>query len=125
MFSLQALEAMHEKMNQLLAKFDGRIDAIAYCPHVPDDGCDCRKPKTGLIRQIEKQVGLSAKDAFFVGDKQSDIGAAITAGCTPILVRTGKGRKTERKLQDSEYPQDKIFVFEDLKSFADSLLNQL
>jgi D-glycero-D-manno-heptose 1,7-bisphosphate phosphatase len=116
------LKAMHEKMTTMLTAHGGVIHAIAYCPHLPDDHCDCRKPGIGLVRDIEKQLGQLAANAFFVGDKLSDIETAIRAGCIPVLVRTGKGRKTEEKLQARRYPYQ-VMIFDDLATFTEALLS--
>ena len=77
----------------------GFIDGIFFCPHLPEDNCDCRKPATGLLAQIEKQFACSLKGWFLVGDRYTDIQAALLFGLNPILVRTGKGLDTEKQLR--------------------------
>lgn len=98
-FSQHDLDAMHAKMSSLIEAEGGSLAHIAWCPHGPDDGCDCRKPLPGLIDQIEKALGISAHGAPMVGDSQRDLEAGIARGCVPVLVRTGKGIKTEPKLR--------------------------
>lgn len=98
LFDLDDLEAMHAKLNRLVAEQGGKIEGIFYCPHHPDDQCHCRKPDIGLIEAIEFELGLSAKGAFFVGDSLKDLQAARAKQCIPVLVRTGKGPKTEAKI---------------------------
>lgn len=97
-FTSQSLQAMHEKLLQLTSSAGGGITAIAYCPHDGKAACHCRKPQPGLVHELEVATGLSAKDAYFVGDKLSDLQAAQASGCRPVLVRTGKGRQTEQEI---------------------------
>ena len=94
LFSLDDLNAMHDKLNMLVKNAGGKIANIYYCPHHPDDGCACRKPKAGLIDNMEKELGISAQGAFFIGDSLRDLEAGLAKGCTPVLVETGKGKKT-------------------------------
>ena len=93
-FSLDTLTAMHDKMESLVKAAGGRIDGIFFCPHGPDDRCQCRKPSPGLIIQIEQHFSQSAAGAFIVGDSKRDLEAGLAKNCTPILVRTGKGQRT-------------------------------
>jgi D-glycero-D-manno-heptose 1,7-bisphosphate phosphatase len=88
------LNEIHNKMMRLTEEKGGRIDAIYYCPHIPIDNCDCRKPKPGMLNQFAKANNISLADVFFVGDKIADIQAAESAGAKPILVKTGKGQNT-------------------------------
>lgn len=93
-FSVETLNQMHEKMCKLAAKHGGKFEHIAYCPHGPDDHCNCRKPLPGLIHQIETALNVSAKDCYMVGDSYRDLEAGIAAGMKPVLVLTGKGQRT-------------------------------
>lgn len=119
-YPLSELEAMHDKMNQLVLEKGGKIDCIAFCPHSPDDGCCCRKPETGLVEQIESELNVSAEDAWFVGDSLRDLQCAEKTGCKPVLVKTGKGERTIAKGEGLEG----IPVFNVLADFTDYLLNQ-
>ena len=85
------LEAVHEHMSSLVQETGGKIEYIAFCPHAPDDNCSCRKPETGLLVEIEKRIGNSLKNSFFIGDKESDLLCATRHGCIPLLVKTGYG----------------------------------
>jgi len=120
-FSQADLDAMHAKMTALAAAQDGEFAHIAYCPHGPDDHCDCRKPLPGLIHQIEKALNVTAEGAWMIGDSIRDLEAGAAAGTKVALVRTGKGEKSEHKLTShgslSEAP-----VFDDLAAFADWLI---
>jgi D-glycero-D-manno-heptose 1,7-bisphosphate phosphatase len=90
MFEMASLNAIHIKMNQALAKHGGRIDAVFFCPHAPDEGCNCRKPMPGLIQLIGERYGVSLKNVPVVGDTLRDIQAGAAAGCPTHLVKTGK-----------------------------------
>lgn len=117
-YHLDTLHAMHEKMENLVKGGGGHIQGVYFCPHLPDDKCDCRKPDIGLIKQIEESTGLSAVGVPFVGDSLSDIEAAQNAGCRPILVLSGKGERTLKKLP----AEHGIPVFPDLLTFTQNLL---
>src|SRR5690554_4816568 len=121
-FTTADLDAMHSKMERLAAQHNGHFSYIAYCPHGPDDGCDCRKPLPGLIHQIEQGLNCSAKSAWMVGDSIRDLEAGVKAGCMPALVRTGKGATSEEKLDDAGLADTP--VFDDLNEFVDFVINQ-
>ena len=74
---------------------------IAYCPHLPDEGCDCRKPGTGMLRAISRELDMSVEGAYFVGDSLKDLQAGEAANCIPLLVETGKGQRTIAALDDA------------------------
>ena len=107
------LELMHERLRTEAAAAGGRIDAILVCPHAPEDGCDCRKPAPGLVSAAVRESGLPAGSTLVVGDAMRDIEAAHRAGVKAALVRTGKGRQTERLLQGSD-----VEIFDDLPALA-------
>lgn len=88
------LEQIHGKMLRLVAARGGRIDHIVYCPHLPDEGCECRKPEPGLLLQLADYYDSSMKDVPVIGDSGRDLAAAEAVGARPILVRTGNGAKT-------------------------------
>lgn len=90
LFDVAALNEMHAKMHKLLAAHGGRIDAVFYCPHAPDEGCSCRKPLPGLYRQIAERYGIDLAGIPVVGDSVRDLQAAAAVGCAPHLVLTGK-----------------------------------
>ncbi len=116
-FTVATLDAMHQKMLTLAAKAGAKIDYIAYCPHGPDDHCDCRKPLPGLIHKIEKALNMSAKGCYMVGDSLRDLQAGQAAGLIPALVLTGKGQRT----LDKENGLPGIDVFDDLHHFVENL----
>jgi D-glycero-D-manno-heptose 1,7-bisphosphate phosphatase len=94
-FDMSTLNAMHAKMNQLLAKQGGRIDAVFFCPHAPEDACSCRKPMPGLLEQIGERFGVEFADVPVVGDSLRDLEAGQAVGCPTHLVRTGKAAQLD------------------------------
>ncbi|ETF01328.1 D,D-heptose 1,7-bisphosphate phosphatase [Advenella kashmirensis W13003] len=96
LFTPDDLTAIHQKMQQQLGQLGGHIDAIFMCPHLPDDGCTCRKPLPGMFTEILKRYDVPAHEVFSVGDSLRDITAAQAAGCRTWLVETGNGQKTRK-----------------------------
>ncbi|MFN3297080.1 D-glycero-beta-D-manno-heptose 1,7-bisphosphate 7-phosphatase [Caldimonas sp.] len=90
LLDMSGLNAVHQRMNELLARHGGRIDAVFICPHTPEDGCDCRKPAPGLLRRISERFGVPAHEIVVAGDTVRDLQAAQAAGCEPHLLRTGR-----------------------------------
>ena len=121
LFDVASLNAMHAKMNKLLAVAGGRVDAIFYCPHTPDDNCHCRKPEPGLFEQIGERYGVDLENVPAVGDSMRDLVAAARAGCQPHLVLTGNGAALRGRPLPDTYPQD-TQVHDDLAAFAEWLL---
>jgi len=119
-FSLETLAAMSVKMNNMLAPLGGRIDAMFFCPHGPGDSCDCRKPKPGLLTEIGNRFQTSLENVLFVGDNMNDVIAAQAAGAKPVLVKTGKGRKTADLIAENKSMN--IPVYEDLADVVNSIL---
>ncbi|WP_446809289.1 D-glycero-beta-D-manno-heptose 1,7-bisphosphate 7-phosphatase [Methylomonas sp. 2BW1-5-20] len=94
LFDLATLEAIHAKMHELVDLAGGSIEAIYFCPHGPNDSCDCRKPKDGLFRRFAGATNADLSRTYAIGDSLRDIQAAESTGARPILVKTGKGEKT-------------------------------
>lgn len=120
-YSLEVLEAMHAKMQQQLAELGGKIDCIAFCPHLPTDNCTCRKPLPGLLDEIAENLNIDLTQAYLVGDSLRDIQAGRARGCTSFLVLTGKGEDSWQAAQEKEEFQG-LKKFEDLAALADYLL---
>ena len=95
LFDMAALNAINDKMYRALGLFGGRIDALFYCPHSAESDCDCRKPKPGMFLDIAQRFNVALDGVPSVGDSLRDLQAASTAGAKPILVLTGKGKKTK------------------------------
>ncbi|MBL0075519.1 MAG: D-glycero-beta-D-manno-heptose 1,7-bisphosphate 7-phosphatase [Rhodocyclaceae bacterium] len=94
LFDMDTLNAIHDKMIRALAQIGGHVDAIFFCPHTNADECDCRKPKPGMLREIEARFNVSLTDVPAIGDSLRDLQAAQEVGAKPVLVLTGKGKKT-------------------------------
>lgn len=123
LFDMAALNAMHAKMNQALARVGGRIGSVFFCPHAPEDQCSCRKPLPGLYEQIGERYGVDLDKVPAVGDSLRDLEAARAAGCPPHLVRTGKGATlTEAQLTQMHEQIPGLQVHADLAAFAESLI---
>ncbi|HEY8219664.1 MAG TPA: D-glycero-beta-D-manno-heptose 1,7-bisphosphate 7-phosphatase [Methylobacter sp.] len=113
------LEKIHAKMQRMAEEKGGKIDAIYFCPHGPDDDCSCRKPKPGLLEAFASDNNVNLIGIAFIGDSLRDLQAAQAAGASPILVKTGKGRKTL-----TENPNLDIPVFENLYDAAKYLTSR-
>lgn len=118
LFEMDTLNAIHEKMHKALAQVGGRIDAIFFCPHTSADNCACRKPKPGMLHEISKRFNTNLTDVPAIGDALRDLEAAVAVGAKPILVLTGKGKKTAI---DPELPAGTL-VFPDLAAAVAHLL---
>src|ERR1051325_1397253 len=118
LFSLDTLAAIHGRMKREVEAAGGKIDSIFFCPHAPDAGCDCRKPKTGLMKQIMERYKVDLKDVPMIGDSGRDLAAARAVGARPILVRTGNGLKT------LEHDHDDVETYDDLASATAKLLKE-
>jgi len=119
-FDIETLTAMHQKMDTLLTQLGGKVDAVFYCPHSPQDNCDCRKPKPGMLLEVGQRYNVSLRDVIFIGDTVSDMTAARNANAKSILVRTGKGKKAEKILLAEG--KQLIPVFDDLAAAVTALL---
>lgn len=121
LFDLETLHAIHQKFLQALQKHGGRIEAILFCPHTPDDNCDCRKPKPGLYQEIAARNYQSLKDVYVLGDSFRDLEAAIAVSAKPVLVQTGKGERT--RTQHAAALAD-IPCFADLSQAVDVIIEE-
>ena len=121
LFDVASLNAMHAKMHKMLAAVGGRVDAVFYCPHSPEEQCNCRKPLPGLFEQIGSRFGVPLKGVPTAGDSVRDLQAGSSAGCEPHLVLTGKGEiYAGRGLPDTLPATTQ--VHRDLAAFADALI---
>jgi D-glycero-D-manno-heptose 1,7-bisphosphate phosphatase len=121
LFDLQTLEKIHAKMTAEVQDAGGELHGIFVCPHRPDEGCDCRKPKPGLLRQIEARFDCTLQGQPVIGDSARDLDAARALRARPLLVRTGNGAATAQALNASE----DIPVFDDLADAARALIEQI
>ncbi len=118
LFEMATLNAIHDKMHRALGVVGGRVDAIFFCPHAQDAGCNCRKPKPGLFEEIARRFKVSLKDVPSIGDALRDLEVSAAVGAQPILVLTGKGIKT----RDEDKLPAGTRVFADLAEAAKAII---
>jgi D-glycero-D-manno-heptose 1,7-bisphosphate phosphatase len=96
LISLRQAQAINEQLVENIAEAGGRIDGVFMCPHVPDDQCDCRKPKPGLLLQAAEALSIDLHQSIMVGDAVTDVLAGRAAQVSrTALVRTGRGAQEE------------------------------
>lgn len=117
LYDLATLDAIHNKMLDGIQAAGGTPLDIFFCPHLPDAGCACRKPKPGLLTEAMTAYGCAGQETVMVGDSERDLLAARGAGCEPVLVLTGHGAKT----RDTPSGKDTPLVFDSLLAFAQAL----
>jgi D-glycero-D-manno-heptose 1,7-bisphosphate phosphatase len=118
-FNIDTVNAIHRKMRRELGVLGAQIEAIFFCPHGPDAGCHCRKPRPGLLEDIERRLQIDLVGVPVIGDSFRDIQAAAAVRATPLLVLTGKGQKT---LQTHVNELRDVRVYRDLADAAEALL---
>ena len=121
LFDMGALNAIHALMSKQLAAVGGRVEAIFFCPHAPDESCRCRKPLPGLFEQIGERYNVDLRQVHAVGDSVRDVQAAVAAGCIPHLVLTGHGAPKPGEPLPPEYPMG-TRVHADLGQFATTFI---
>lgn len=119
LFDRKTLAAIHRKMRRAAEAAGGRIDRIVYCPHHPDDHCDCRKPEPGLLHRLARHYGITLEQVPVVGDAERDLAAATLVGARPILVLTGNGRGTQAILAGRG---ETVETYADLRAAAAALI---
>lgn len=125
MIDMAAINAVHAHMNQQLMAQGARVDAVFFCPHTPEEGCDCRKPRPGMLLDIGRRYGVDLRSVPLVGDTLRDLQAAVAAGCEPHLVLSGRaaGLGDEQLRQTiAQVPGTRVHA--DLAAFADFLMQR-
>lgn len=117
LFDTRTLFAIHDLLQRSAAQAGGRVDAFFFCPHAADAACACRKPQPGMLIDVARRFNVPLADVYMVGDSQRDVAAAAAAGARPVLVLTGKGRKTRAA---GDLPPG-TEIYEDLAAFAGRL----
>ena len=97
MMTAADLDAIHERLRELLAQGGVALDRIEVCPHRPDDGCACRKPGTLMVERAAEALGFDPREGWVVGDHAGDMGLGRAVGARTILLRTGHGREELEK----------------------------
>ena len=124
LFSLATLNEIHRHMLAETKKRGGLIEAVFFCPHGPDEKCLCRKPATGMFRDVANRLKIEMNGIPAVGDSMRDLQAAVDFGALPVLVKTGKGKLTNKLLKKKDSPISfaDVSIYKDLASFTDALL---
>lgn len=117
LLDMAALNAINDKMWKAANQAGGRIDAMFFCPHTTADNCECRKPATGMFKEISQRFGLELGGVPAIGDSMRDLQAAAAVGAIPVLVLTGKGKKTKA---EGGLPEN-TRIFRDLAAAVDAL----
>jgi D-glycero-D-manno-heptose 1,7-bisphosphate phosphatase len=113
-FDEARLAQVHQRLKDLLSREGVQLDGLYVCPHKPDDDCDCRKPKLGLLQKASKDLGFRLEDSIVIGDKACDIEMGHAAGALTFLVRTGYGAQFENEVAAD-------FVVDDLAAATASI----
>ncbi len=114
---MEAVDRVNDVMLSEAEAAGAPIDGVFVCPHAPEEGCPCRKPAPGLIEEAVLFSGVSPAETVAVGDAGRDLEAARAAGVRAVLVRTGKGRRTEGRLGDVG-----VAVYDDLRCAAEAIV---
>lgn len=117
LLDMVALNAINDKMCKAVIQAGGRIDAMFFCPHANTDNCNCRKPATGMFKEIAERFGLDLNGVPAIGDSMRDLQCAAAVGALPILVLTGKGKKTKA---EGGLPEN-TRIFSNLSAAVDAL----
>ena len=118
LLDMVTFNAINDKMYKAAAQAGGRIDSIFFCPHTNVDKCNCRKPKTGMFEEIMQRYGTDLKNVPVIGDALRDLLAADAVGALPILLLTGKGKKT----QERNALPPRTLIFDDLSAAVDAIV---
>lgn len=124
LFDVATLNEIHARMHRLMTQAGARVEAVFFCPHAPEDACDCRKPQPGLFHQISQRFSVPASQMVAVGDSVRDAQAAVAAGCEGHLVLTGQSyRHRDGSLPVGLPATTRVHV--DLLAFVDALVSPI
>ena len=125
MIDMASVNAVHAHMIRCAQRVGGRIDAVFFCPHAPEEHCDCRKPLPGMMLDIGRRYGVDLREVPMVSDTLRDLQAARAAGCPPHLVMSGRAAHLqEDQLQAMLTEAPGTRVHRDLAAFAGHLLRE-
>jgi len=122
-FPESLVHQVNERMQRELSSADARIDGVYYCPHSSADGCDCRKPKTGMIERAAREHHLDLSRSYVVGDRYGDMELAFRAGCRAVFVRTGYGLG-EESWHAKDWSRQPDAIVDTLQQATDWILGQ-
>lgn len=118
LLTIEEVNVLHEHMQRAVASYGGRIDAVLFCPHKPDDDCHCRKPRPGMLNSLMERLDIELSGVPLVGDSLRDLQTAMVVGAAPVLVKTGHGART---IEENKHLEN-VEIFDDLAQFVDQLL---
>jgi D-glycero-D-manno-heptose 1,7-bisphosphate phosphatase len=116
----ESLRAIHTKMRAAFAEVGGPLSAIYYCPHLPEEGCACRKPAPGMLLQAARKHQIDLSQSWLVGDKPEDIACGAAVGCRTILVLTGQTHRYD----PTRFPIVPTHVCKDISAAVERILGQ-
>jgi len=122
LISLEELSDIHVRMKRAIEAHRGRLDGVYFCPHTPNEACQCRKPEVGMFHDAANQLDLDLSCSYMVGDTLTDLLAGGKAACKPVLLLTGLGEDQRRLI--SPQMQDDCMVFQDLLTFVKWLVDK-
>src|SRR5262245_11299682 len=119
-FEEAMVHTVHDILRAELARHGANLDAIYYCPHEPDAGCDCRKPLPGMLHRAQRDLHIDLAGSYVIGDKQVDVETAYSVGAKGILVLTGYGREERELHRDTYHPPH--LIAENFAEAVDAIL---
>jgi len=120
LFDVDELNRIHSKMIHEVQEKGGQIDSILFCPHGPNDGCNCRKPRSGMFEELAERLQIKLNGVISIGDTERDIVAARGAEARPVLVRSGKGERTLASADPANL--EGVPVYDNLEAVVHALL---
>jgi D-glycero-D-manno-heptose 1,7-bisphosphate phosphatase len=120
-FEEATVERVHELLRWELERHGARLDGIYVCPHHPDEGCCCRKPRPGMLQKAARDLDIDLSESYVIGDKYADVGAAHAVGARSILVLTGYGRKQYEQFKAEEHQPH--LIADDLMAAVNAIVN--
>ncbi len=119
-FQESMVHHVHDRLREEIALSRARLDGVYFCPHHPETGCECRKPRPGMLLRAQDELGLDLHRSYMVGDRYLDVRTGKAAGAGTVLVLTGDGRKEYEEFKAADVQPD--FVAEDLAEAVDLIL---
>ena len=120
-FPESLVHTIHDLLRAELARHSATLDAAYFCPHQPETGCDCRKPRPGMLLRAQKDLGIDLTQSFMIGDKYLDIQVGHAAGARSVLVKTGYGAEELEKFKD--LPEQPDFIAENLLDAVEAIVS--
>jgi D-glycero-D-manno-heptose 1,7-bisphosphate phosphatase len=120
-FAESQVHEVHDILRAELARYDAKLDAVYFCPHHPETGCDCRKPRPGMLLRASEDLGIDLSQSYMIGDRYLDVEVGYAAGTRSVLVLTGNGQAEYEKYK--YLPQQPHLVAENLLEAVESIIS--